>query len=139
MRVRLRDGWVCTSRPLLPQLAGTVETLGGGQYHLFITEHLGSCSGLLPRVPSCLFPSSQPVSLPRPPPLCTSQFCPDLPLPPQGPAHHSHPEAWWVSRVNVTPTFQLRTLPLRHCKRLTQGHTGVKWQSQAWTSDKFME
>lgn len=89
--MRLRDGRVYNKLPLPPQLASTVETLGGGQYHLFITEHLGSCSGLLPRVPSSLFPSSRPLFLPRPPPLCSGQFCPELVLPSEGPAQRASP------------------------------------------------
>lgn len=49
-----------TSPPTLA--ASAVEALGGGRYHLFITEHLGSRAELLPRAPStsCHLPGPSP-------------------------------------------------------------------------------
>ena len=128
--------------PLPPWPASTVETLGGGQYHLFITEHLGSCSGLLPRAPSSLFPSTRPLSLPRLPPVCFSPFCPDLPMPrggrrqragqPQprsgiwGRGCHSHPSTSGVH-------------PLGEGRSLTEGHLVGKCQSQDWAPVEFVK
>lgn len=69
---------------------GHCETLGGGQYHLFITEHLGSCSGLCPErpPPSSHLPGSSPF---RPPPPCVGQLRPEPPVLPGGLAQRTGP------------------------------------------------
>lgn len=74
---------IYTKLPLPPWLAGTVETLGGGQYHLFITEHLGSCSSFCPEhpPPSSHLPGSFPFQAAS---HVFSQLRPELPVLPRG-------------------------------------------------------
>lgn len=83
----------------------------------FITEHLGSCSGLLPRAPSSLFPPTRLLSLPRPllSALASSVLncsCPQG-LSRRGQADRSHTVASGAGIAILTRTFQARTPPLR--------------------------
>lgn len=115
--MRPRGSRVYNKLPFAPWLAGAVETLGGGQCHLFITEHLGSCSGLLPRAPSSLFPPTRLLSLPGPllSALASSVLncsCPQG-FSRRGQADRSHTVASGAGITILTRTFQARTPPLR--------------------------